>query len=103
MDGTEVAKEGIKAVEGMLNGSNEVLNGKNPVFFMFFIVVIVFALLFGVLFVGFGLMSYNNIISYKDISNQVQKTNDKLNSIQDSVRKIIFRDPVDDKIKGLND
>ena len=70
---------------------------------MFFIVVIVFALLFGVLFVGFGLMSYNNIISYKDISNQVQKTNDKLNSIQDSVRKIIFRDVAsDEKIKDLD-
>lgn len=87
MENKELASEGLSTIKDLLTGSNEVLNGKSPVAFLLVFVFGSLMLLIILFFVGFGFVSYNSILSEKELGGKIDVTNEKILKLEETIFK----------------
>jgi hypothetical protein len=87
LENKELASEGLSTIKDLLTGSNEVLNGKSPVAFLLVFVFGSLMLLIILFFVGFGFVSYNSILSEKELGGKIDVTNEKILKLEETIFK----------------
>lgn len=83
-----VIRDGIDAAEKVLNGTNEVLNGKNPMAFLFVFTFSVFSIILAFFVLIFGYFQYQDLVDRKEEAIRMETNNQLLKQISDNMKNI---------------